>query len=52
MLYKYDNKYKVPLKRLLIGYYKISLNPKLNFSAPLLEQLGFKKCYSCKKRTA
>lgn len=44
----YDTKFKSPIKHLLIEYYRVKLNPNLQFEGNLLEQLGFIACKSCK----
>lgn len=46
----YHLKFKVPLRKLLIEYYRIKLNPKLEFAESIMEALGFRKCESCKRR--
>lgn len=46
----YHKRFKLPLKKLLIEYYRVKLNPKLDFAENLLEALGFKKCGSCKRK--
>lgn len=43
----YDVQFKRPLKDLLIEYYRVKLNPDLQFEGNLLEQLGFRSCKSC-----
>ncbi len=43
----YDIQFKRPLRDLLIEYYRVKLNPSLQFEGRLLEQLGFKPCKSC-----
>jgi hypothetical protein len=43
----YHNNYKIPIRNLLIEYYRIKLNPELMFSETLLDALGFRKCSSC-----
>ena len=43
----YHNNYKLPIRNLLIEYYRIKLNPELMFSETLLDALGFRKCSSC-----
>ncbi|MBS1584499.1 MAG: hypothetical protein JSS82_02950 [Bacteroidetes bacterium] len=50
LLQEYHKKFKLPLKKLLIEYYRVKLNPDLQFAENLLEALGFKKCGNCKKR--
>ena len=49
-LKEYHMKFKVPLKKWLIEYYRVKLNPDLQFAENILESLGFKKCGCCKKR--
>ena len=46
----YHMKFKVPIKRLLIEYYRVKLNPKLEFAETYMDALGFKKCGACKNR--
>lgn len=46
-LKEYHTKFKIPLQKLLIAYYRLKSNPKLKFEGYLLEQLGFKKCSHC-----
>jgi len=46
-LINYDTKFKKPIKDLLIEYYRIKLNPDLQFEGRILEQLGFQCCSSC-----
>lgn len=43
----YDNRFKKPLKRLLIEYYRLTLNPEIELKGTLLEHLGFKACRNC-----
>jgi hypothetical protein len=40
---------KKPLKKYLLEYYRVTINPKLNFNDTILEQLGFKPCQQCHK---
>jgi hypothetical protein len=47
LLKDYNNKIKKPLKRLLIEYYRLTLNPDLKLEGILLDQLGFKPCGQC-----
>lgn len=47
ILQEYEEKYKRPLSTLLIEYYKVSLNPKLELNGLLLDTLGFKRCSHC-----
>jgi hypothetical protein len=51
-LRQYDEHFKKPVKALLIDYYRVKLNPTLNFEGNLLEQLGFKICANCAKNNA
>ena len=46
----YHMTFKVPLKKLLIEYYRVKLNPKLEFAETFMDAIGFKKCGACKKR--
>lgn len=46
-LKEYDEKFKKPIKNLLIDYYRLLYNPNMIFSQSILETLGFKKCLSC-----
>src|SRR5690606_19298990 len=46
-LREYDKTYKRPLKKLLIEYYRVKLNPDLELKGFLLDQLGFKPCGKC-----
>jgi len=45
----YDQKFKKPLKEMLVQYYRVKFNPNIEFEGNLLEQLGFKLCGSCLK---
>jgi len=47
LLKEYNDKIKKPLKRLLIEYYRLTLNPDLKLEGNLLDQLGFKPCGQC-----
>ena len=47
LLKDYNDKIKKPLKRLLIEYYRLTLNPDLKLEGNLLDQLGFKPCGQC-----
>jgi hypothetical protein len=49
ILQEYEEKYKRPLSTLLIEYYKVSLNPKLELNGLLLDALGFRRCSHCHK---
>lgn len=49
-LKEYHTRFKVPLKKLLIEYYRIKFNPDLKFAETFMEVLGFRKCGTCKKR--
>lgn len=46
-LKEYDNKFKKPIKELLIQYYRIKYNPDLSFEGSLLERLNFRVCSAC-----
>lgn len=41
---------KLSLKKLILEYYRISLNPTLKFKGSLLEALGFNLCANCRKK--
>lgn len=43
----YDKRFKEPVKSLLIEWYKIKFNPKMEIKASLLETLNFKPCPCC-----
>ncbi len=43
----YDQKFKKPVKKLLLEYYRVKYNPELSFDGKLLEQLNFLPCLSC-----
>ena len=45
----YDEKFKKPLKKLLIQYYMIISNTDLSIDNKILEELGFKVCKTCQK---
>lgn len=44
---KFNKEIKKPLIRNLKEFYRLKLNPKLNFDRKILEQLGFKQCKIC-----
>lgn len=44
----YHLKFKLPLKKLLVEYYRVKLNPELKFDQVTLDELGFRKCGKCK----
>jgi hypothetical protein len=46
-LRQYDKSFKMPIKDLLIEYYRVQHNPELKFEGSLLEQLGFRPCSAC-----
>ena len=46
-LYIWHNTYKVPIKDLLMHYFRVRFNPELAFDGHLLDQLGFKSCSKC-----
>lgn len=43
----YNERFKKPLKKMLIEYYRIKHNPELKLEGYLLEQLGFRPCRHC-----
>lgn len=45
----YHKKYKLPIRKLLIEYYRIKFNPDLKFAENYMEVLGFKKCGCCQR---
>lgn len=45
----YHRKYKLPIRKLLIEYYRIKFNPDLKFADNYMEVLGFKKCGCCQR---
>ncbi len=46
-LVEYDTKFKMPIKSLLIQYYRIKYNSELSFDGLLLDRLNFKPCSNC-----
>ena len=49
ILNEFDKKYKQKLTNKLKTYYRVKYNPDLKFEQPLLEELGFRKCYFCEQ---
>ncbi|MBT6012850.1 MAG: hypothetical protein HOG80_15880 [Candidatus Marinimicrobia bacterium] len=47
LLRYYTEQFKKPLKRDLVEYYRIKLNPKIKMEGYFLENLGFKPCGTC-----
>lgn len=47
LLKEFDVKFKSPLYKYLIEYYKVKLNPELKFENYLLDQIGFRQCRTC-----
>lgn len=45
----YHRRYKLPIRKLLIEYYRIKFNPDLKFADNYMEVLGFKKCGCCNR---
>lgn len=43
----YYNTYKAPLKKMLIEYYRLKLNPNIELSGQILHRLGFRACVHC-----
>lgn len=48
----YDEQFKKPLKRDLIEYYRLKLNPTIWMEGHLLERIGFKPCEYCHDEAA
>jgi hypothetical protein len=46
-LKEYDEKFKKRLKKLLVEYYRLKLNPKIKMDGLYLDKLGFKPCGAC-----
>ena len=53
LLEYYDKTFKKPIKRNLLEYYRLKLNPDIQMEGYLLERLGFRPCSKChhKKNT-
>lgn len=47
LLKDYDNRFKRPIKKMLIEYYRLKHNPDIKMEGEILEQLGFKPCGHC-----
>jgi hypothetical protein len=47
LLKYYDETFKKPLKRNLMEYYRLKLNPDIQMEGYLLERLGFRACSKC-----
>jgi hypothetical protein len=47
LLKYYDKTFKKPLKRNLLEYYRLKLNPDIQMEGYLLERLGFRPCGNC-----
>jgi hypothetical protein len=47
LLKYYDETFKRPLKRDLLEYYRLKLNPDIQMEGYLLERLGFRACSKC-----
>ena len=47
LLNEYEVLIKKPIKKFLIEYYRLTLNPNIKLEGNLLEQLGFKTCGLC-----
>ncbi len=47
LLKEYDSKFKKPLKKLLIEYYKLKLNPEIVMDKTILQAIGFIPCGHC-----
>lgn len=46
-LLDYENRFKKPVKELLIEYYRVKYNPDLSFEGTILKQLNFRECSLC-----
>ena len=47
VLKEFDEKFKEPIKELLIEYYRMKCNPDLEIPSDYLEWLNFKQCQNC-----
>ncbi|MHA1692181.1 MAG: hypothetical protein ACTSU7_11185 [Candidatus Heimdallarchaeaceae archaeon] len=47
LLKYYDKEFKLPLKKDLIEYYRLTLNPEVEMQGTYLKNLGFKPCGHC-----
>lgn len=47
VLKEFETRVKKPLKDLLVQYYRVKLNPKLDLYETVLKQLGFQPCQLC-----
>ena len=47
LLKSYDEEFKRPLKRMLIEYYRLKLNPEIKMEDHFLDLLGFEPCKYC-----
>jgi hypothetical protein len=47
LLKYYDRTFKLPLKKDLVEYYRLKLNPKIEMEGTYLKNLGFKPCGHC-----
>lgn len=47
LLKAYDTEFKRPLKKYLIEYYRLKLNPEIKMEGYLLEKIGFNPCGHC-----
>ena len=46
-LLEYDKTYKKPLRRMLVSYYRLKLNPEIEMEGKQLEAIGFAPCGHC-----
>lgn len=46
----YNERYKLPLKKLLVTYFRVRYNPELEFTGHLMERLGMKLCNHCDRK--
>jgi|GEM_PF-2522721 len=47
LLRYYHGAFKLPIKELLVEYYRVLFNPEMLFSGKLLDKLNFRPCASC-----
>jgi hypothetical protein len=50
LLLEFDEAFKKPLKKWLIEYYRLKLNPDIQMEGWLLEKLGFRYCFNCQQK--
>ncbi len=52
LLEEYNDKFKRPVKKDLIEYYRFKFNKYINLDQKRLDALGFKPCSSCERKAA